>query len=227
MEPCISARQGFIDKFIGDAIMALFHTGGEDAIEAALAMLAQLDVWNAQRAAAGDAAPVRIGIGGHTGSLLLGTVGGENRMEGTVISEAVSLASRVEGLTKAYGVPLLLTEETFAQLRDPERFAVRMVDRLRFLGSTHLTGLYEVFEADPPFDRAAKLRSLPAFERAQALYRTREFARAAQVFEAILTEHPADRPALMLGQRCRRLAESGVADDWTAAVTIEKSGVKV
>ncbi|MGH3849810.1 MAG: response regulator, partial [Pseudonocardiaceae bacterium] len=227
MEPCIRGHHGFVDKFIGDAIMALLHTSADDAIEAALAMLRQVDVWNAQRVAAGCSEPVRIGIGLHTGSLLLGTVGGSRRMEGTVISEAVNLAARVESMTKAYGTSLLVTEDTFSQLRNPGRYAHRQIDQLHFIGSTQITALHEIFEADPAASRAAKLDSRSDMERARALYLRGEFTIAAELYEGIAAANPDDGPAQRLGARCRRLADSGVAADWNGVLQIEKTRIVV
>ena len=95
MEPVISRHRGIVDKYIGDAIMAIFPTSADDGLECATAMLAQLDLYNAGRRRAGYA-PIRIGTGLNTGIVMLGTVGGTQRMEGTVLSDAVNLASRLE-----------------------------------------------------------------------------------------------------------------------------------
>jgi hemerythrin len=120
MEPVVLAHGGFIDKYIGDSVMALFPARGDDALRAALGMLAELDQFNAQRAILMTELPadhperraaseVKIGIGLNSGLLMLGVIGGTNRMEVTVISDAVNLASRVETLTKTYQTPILIT----------------------------------------------------------------------------------------------------------------------
>ena len=94
MEPAISGHSGVIDKYVGDAVMALFPHRADDAVQGALEMIRRLDTWNLERATRGEPA-VKIGIGLHTGSLMLGTVGARDRMDTTVISDAVNLASRV------------------------------------------------------------------------------------------------------------------------------------
>ena len=114
MGPVIRDHNGFIDKYIGDAIMALFESA-DDALRAGLAMLETLEAFNAGRRAAGQA-PIAIGIGINTGSLMMGTIGEKHRMDGTVISDAVNLASRVESLTKNYRVGLLVSQYTLEQL---------------------------------------------------------------------------------------------------------------
>ena len=95
MEPVISAHGGIVDKYIGDAIMALFPTSADQGLLSAIAMLTQLDAYNKGRERA-NYPPVRIGIGLNTGIVMLGTIGGTQRMEGTVLSDAVNLASRLE-----------------------------------------------------------------------------------------------------------------------------------
>src|ERR1700722_4014378 len=114
MGPVIRTHNGFIDKYIGDAIMALFEDA-DDALRAGLAMHAALEGFNEERRASG-LEPIAIGIGLNTGSLMLGTIGEKNRMDGTVISDAVNLASRIESLTKEYHVGLLISQYTYEQL---------------------------------------------------------------------------------------------------------------
>jgi len=220
MEPCIRSHHGFIDKFIGDAIMALFNAIGDEAVQASLAMLQRLEGLNAQNAAAGSRQPpVRIGIGLHTGSLILGTVGGEKRLDSTVISDAVNLASRVESMTKVYDVPLLLTGETYASLRHPEKFGLRLVDRVRASGKSQVTELYEVFDADAEGRRALKRQTLAVFNQAFGHYRRREFDEAITKFEAVLEVLRDDKPSEILLERCRRHAKSGVRENWDAVAS--------
>jgi class 3 adenylate cyclase len=159
ISPVIREHQGFIDKYIGDAIMALFSGGADNAVKAGIAMLNKLVEYNEHRMASGYK-PIQIGIGINTGLLMLGTVGEPNRMDGTVISDAVNLASRTEGLTKNYGVSLLITHETFKRLRNPTDYAIRRIDEVKVKGKSEYVTIYEVFEADPPELKAAKLAML-------------------------------------------------------------------
>ena len=100
--PVIRSRGGFIDKYIGDAVMALFPERPEDAIDAAIELQCTVELYNRHRNNSGYD-PISIGIGIHTGSIMLGMIGEAERMEGTVISDAVNMASRLEGMTKEYG----------------------------------------------------------------------------------------------------------------------------
>ena len=95
--------------------MALFDRGADDALIAAIAMLQQLHAFNEQRIEIGEA-PIRIGIGANSGLLMLGTIGGHDRMDSTVISDAVNVVARIENLTKTYQVPLLISEHTRSRI---------------------------------------------------------------------------------------------------------------
>jgi two-component system sensor histidine kinase ChiS len=115
VSPVIRKHHGFIDKYIGDAIMALFPENADDAVQAAIEIHRQLVKFNQEREQF-SLQPIKIGIVLHIGTLMLGTIGEEKRMEGTVISDAVNLASRLEGLTKMYGASILVSEAFLNEL---------------------------------------------------------------------------------------------------------------
>ncbi len=209
MNPVITAHHGIIDKYMGDAIMALFPTTADDALNAALSMLAKLDDYNAGRERATYAA-IRIGIGVNTGLLMLGVIGGENRMEGTVISHAVNLASRLQTLTKTYGTPLLISEHTLYSLSAPEKFSIRHLGRVKVAYKTHPEPIYEVFNHDAPDVREKKSRTLKKFEEALARYHTRDALRARPMLEEIVRDNPSDIPARVYLQRCEDFLKTGV-----------------
>ncbi|MEW5780851.1 MAG: hemerythrin domain-containing protein [Pseudomonadota bacterium] len=210
MEPVVLAHGGFIDKYIGDAVMALFPSRGDDALRAALGMLAELERFNTHRASglAGlpephPEQPIRIGIGLNSGLLMLGVIGGDKRMEVTVISDAVNLAARVETLTKTWQTPILITQHTLNSIRDPGSFSIRFIDRVRVRGKHLAQSIYEVFDADPAPLKAAKLASLDIFEDALAHYHFRRSEEARRLFAECLERTPGDAPASVYWQRCR------------------------
>ncbi|HEY9596370.1 MAG TPA: adenylate/guanylate cyclase domain-containing protein, partial [Cyanophyceae cyanobacterium] len=207
MESAIIAHHGFIDKYIGDAIMALFSGSADDAVRAGIAMLNQLTDYNQHRAKLGYL-PIHIGIGINTGSLMLGTVGGQNRMDSTVISDAVNLASRIEGLTKSYGVSLLISHHTFSQLEDANQYAFRIIDRLKVKGKSSAVSIYEVFDGEQPELRQGKLVTKHDFEQGILLYNLGHFIEAAQQFKNCLYTNPTDTVAQIYLKRCREIALS-------------------
>jgi hemerythrin len=217
MEPVVQAHGGFIDKYIGDSVMALFPARGDDALRAALAMLAELDAFNARRpdvlASLGlDPADhlldqsVRIGIGLNSGLLMLGVIGGRHRMEVTVVSDAVNLASRVETLTKTYQTPILITQHTLNSIRHAQDFSIRFIDRVRVRGKHLAQSIYEVFDGDPAPLKAAKLASRETFEEALANYHFQRMDEALRLFGECLERNPGDTPAEVYWHRCRQSA---------------------
>ncbi len=143
ISPVIREHHGFIDKYIGDAIVALFPNSADDAVLAALGMLQRLKEFNQQQVAKWS--PVCIGIGINTGMLMLGTIGETNRMDSTVISDAVNLASRLENLTKQYGVELLISEYTYQNLHNPHVYRIQLIDsEVKVKGRNEPLAIYEV-----------------------------------------------------------------------------------
>jgi adenylate cyclase len=202
MEPAITSNNGFIDKYIGDAIMALFSDFADDAVKAGIAMLNILTNYNEDRQRVGYV-PIQIGIGINSGSLMLGTVGGKSRMDSTVISDAVNLASRIEGLTKYYSVPLLISHQTLERLRNPADYAIRIVDKVQVKGKSQYVVVYEVFDADPAEIRSAKLENLPVYTEAMSLCERKQFREAGKLFEECLRTNPSDQVARIYLKRCR------------------------
>jgi len=213
MEPVISRHSGFIDKYIGDAIMALFPTNADDAVEGAIRMCRKLADFNRDRAEMQNE-PIRIGIGVNSGRLMLGTVGGRNRMDGTVISDSVNLAARMEEMTKVFGSSILVSEHTFSRLEDPSRFGIRAVGRVRVKGKSEPVTVYEVFDGESVDSKRLKSETIPLFRKGLDLYRDRAFGEAEIMFKAICHDNPDDVAARVYVNRCRQYVERGVPDDW-------------
>ncbi len=220
MEPAIIENHGFIDKYIGDAIMALFNVGGgaDDAIKASIAMLHNLTEYNMKRQQQGQP-PIQIGIGINTGSLILGTVGGRNRMDGTVISDAVNLASRIEGLTKMYNASILISESTYASLKGD--YGIRSIDRVKVKGKSQPVTIYEVFEGDFPTTIELKMITLADFETGLLYYRQKEFTAAQDYFNRVLQLHLEDKASQLYLKRCQYFQKHGVDEDWEGIEVIK------
>ncbi len=201
MEPVVKEHNGFIDKYIGDSIMALFDESSDDAVQAAISMQRKLVDYNIMRGQSGYQ-PIQIGIGINTGNLMLGIIGGPSRMEGTVISDAVNLASRVEGMTRVYKTSLLISEETYSSLKDPSQYSIRMIDRVKAKGKSKAVSIYEVFDTDAPKVREKKLATQEAFEKAVGLYLKKNLEDACHYFQKCLSENPEDQIAQIYAGHC-------------------------
>ncbi len=214
MADVIREHGGVIDKYIGDAVMALFGaplSRGDDAaraIRAARDMIRALALFNAPRLAAGEP-PVDIGIGLATGPVIAGTIGSPDRLNYTVIGDAVNLAARLESRTKSYGTPLIACGET-VRAAGTGSGARRLIDIARVVGQDRATEIHEL--RMEPIDPRTERR----FAKALTLYRQGDFAAAAALFEA---DAAVDAPSRLLADRARRLALDPPAG-WTGVWTL-------
>jgi len=141
MGPIIRNHGGFVDKYLGDGIMALFPERPEDALDAAIELRLELERYNHDRAKMNYEA-INFGVGIHTGDLMLGTIGENQRMDGTVISDAVNLASRIETLTKKFDIGIALSKAACDQLRDPGDYIIEYLGMERVKGKQKEIAVY-------------------------------------------------------------------------------------
>ena len=218
ISPIIRERHGFIDKYMGDGIMALFPEQPEDALRAAIDMHRSLAALNTDRQRQG-APPVRIGVGLHCGSLMLGTVGEPERMDGTVIADAVNTASRLESLTKRYAAAIIVSAETLKSAENWNTFGIRTLGKIRVKGKQDSTTIYEAFDGEPAEVAALKRQTLAQFELAVSLYQAGDFGAAAGQFEQIAKINPPDLAAARYRERSMALAADRPAD-WDGVETL-------
>jgi class 3 adenylate cyclase/putative methionine-R-sulfoxide reductase with GAF domain len=217
MEPIVNTYKGFIDKYIGDAIMALFNTGADDALQAAISMQLKISEYNVRRKRNGYE-QMRVGIGLNTGPVILGIVGGHNRMEGTVISDAVNLASRIEDLNKFYGSDLLISDKTYQNLKEPDRYHIRAIGRVKVKGKSEYVTVHEVFDLDSQEIKTAKTHTKKIFETACLLFYNKnsdyvkDTKEAMELFEKCLTINPGDSIARVYIEQCRAVLKYGLQE---------------
>ena len=205
VSPTIRQNQGFIDKYIGDAVMAIFPDSPQHAVEAGIAMLKALREYNELFRIGMD--PIRIGVGIHSGLLMLGTVGEERRMEGTVISDAVNLASRLEGLTKKFGSGILISEQIYQAVQGANKFHTRYLGRVRVKGKKESVKVYEVMDGDSEQLMQKKLQTHDEMEKGIDLFTAGKFRESIGHFETVLASNPDDKAARAYMERADRVVK--------------------
>jgi two-component system sensor histidine kinase ChiS len=151
---------------------------------------------------------------------MLGVVGGHGRMDGTVVSDAVNLASRVEGLTKIYGTSIIISQDTLIKLQDPGRYNYRFLDVVKVKGKKEAVYIFEVLDGEPEEVKRLKIETKPDFGKALQLYKNKEFEEASLIFKSVYKKNPEDRGAALYIARCRNILEFGIPDDWDGVETI-------
>ena len=213
MTDIIERHGGFVDKYIGDAIVAVFGAPLEDpdharhAVEAALECRQRLAEMPGVFAGREDLT-IKARIGLNTGDMLVGNIGSKRRFNYTVMGDAVNLAARLEGANKAFASAILISESTARACGDA--IAMRELDFIRVVGREAPLSVFEPICLAEQLDSAGKTR-LESFARALKFYRNRDFENAAQILETLA---PKDKVVAKFAQRARRMMANPPADAW-------------
>ncbi|BEP94035.1 adenylate/guanylate cyclase domain-containing protein [Acidovorax sp. A79] len=216
MTPIVHASGGTVDKFIGDAVMAFWGAPLDDPQHAAHAVQAAIAMQQAMQALVADLVarglpPIHMRIGLHTGRVVVGNVGSEQRFSYTAIGDAVNLAARLEGANKAFGTGILLSAATAAQL--PASVALRALDDVIVKGKTEPVRVFT--PCDDAVVRDASLAALGAFH-------ARDWERANGHLAQVLARVPGDAAALRLQERVALARALPAGGDWSPAVALDK-----
>ena len=216
MTGIVFEQDGVLDKYIGDAVMAFWNAPLDQAdhalraVKTALAMQTAVADMNREKELP-DGLAIRIGIGINTGDMIVGNMGSEARFDYTVIGDNVNLASRLEGLTKEYGVGILVTEATIADIKD--KVLARRIDRVAVKGKNEPVVVYEVLGIEGQVSPVE--RKLAAdFEAALDAYFKKDFDGAIRTCEAIRAARPDDGPCATLIERSKHMKEHAPGPDW-------------
>lgn len=220
MGPVIQANQGFVNQYLGDAIMAIFPHNPADALQAAVNMQEVLRQYNEERQAKGWTA-IQIGIGMHTGKLIMGIIGDKNRMDAATIADTVNTSARIESLTKYYGANILISGESVGKIEHPDTFHFRNLGKVKVKGKQMPTAVFECFDGDGADQKVLKIQTAEFFQMALSLYHAKVFAEAAVEFKKILQLNPEDRVVDFFFKKASQYAFEGVADDWTGVEMME------
>ncbi len=220
MTHVIHQHRGTIDKYMGDAIMAFWGAPVHDpqharhALLAGIEMLTKLEALQEHFKAKGWP-PIRIGVGLNTGEMTVGNMGSEFRLAYTVMGDAVNLGSRLEGLTKEYGVQIMVSEFTRAAVPD---FVYRELDRVRVKGKDKPVGIFEPI-CPQGEETAGLLEELALYEEALRSYRDQAWQQAAEQFAHLQTLNPERYLYQVYARRVTYLRESPPGPDWDGSFT--------
>jgi signal transduction histidine kinase/class 3 adenylate cyclase/ligand-binding sensor domain-containing protein len=208
--PIILQHKGFINQYQGDSIMAVFTNSNDSALKASIQIQKALRRFNFSAKI-----PCKSGIGLHTGPLVLGITGDEERLDTTVIADTVNVTARIENLTKHYGVKILVSEDFKNSLANEKKFTFRYLGEVRPKGKSTQIGLYECLEGESDENLSLKIKSLKQFEEGINSYFKKEFPKASVLFEEVLKTYPEDKTAKYYLSQTGSLIAGGVSDDWT------------
>lgn len=221
VETSISKNKGFIDKFIGDAIMALFYTE-QEALQAAIEIFGSLKKFNKDFS---DKifSPVNVGVGLHTGSLMLGIVGVDSRLQTSVFSDAVNISARLESLTKYYGSEIIVSESFYEALGSAKnRYKFRFLGKTLLKGKVDPTSIFEVL--DPSFGNlsALKIQTRVDFEEGVEHYIKARFVEACLSFKKVIDLNPEDKAALCYLDHGSKLITQPLPENWKGILDVAK-----
>lgn len=224
MNDPIHQNGGFIDKFIGDAIMALFdHPGGNnkdkatDALNAAVDLRAALDIYNQHRSNSGYP-PVNIGVGIHFGPVIIGTVGSDDRMDTTVIGDSVNVAYRLEALAPKFNADVIVSEQVLETATT--EFTSRLLDWVRVKGRTKPVKIFEIIAHLPEPIQQQKQATAELVERGLEYRIAHDYNKALQVFQQAQQISPQDRLIEHHIEHCEKLKQNPMPANWDGALSL-------
>lgn len=218
MVEAVFNHQGTLDKFIGDALMAVFgaplplENHGWSAVESALDMRERLVHFNRSRQASGQP-KINIGIGLSSGEVVSGNIGSRKKMEYTVIGDGVNLSSRLEGVTKEYGCDIVMSEHTYERCRD--LVWVRELDLTRVKGKTRPVKIYELIGSRQNYQLDEQTQNfLQLYEQGRKAYTSQKFTRALEIFTRAKVMRPYDKAVEVHISRIHSYLENPPPKDW-------------
>ena len=217
MKPVIQRYKGFIEKNIGNAIMAFFPEKPSNAIDAAIAMLNELHQINLKRKEK-ELQLISIGIGIHTDIQPKEVLNGRSK---ALIYGAASMAARLEELTKAYSSSLLVSMDVMDRVENKDIYYFRHVDTVKAKKEDKSVQILEILNGNSQRIIDIKLRTREAFERGIYLYHSKEFIYALKCFKYVLKDDSRDTAAELYVNRCCEYLKKGVDSDWDGVEQLE------
>ncbi|MEM9647368.1 MAG: ATP-binding protein [Bacteroidota bacterium] len=222
MGPIIKDNKGFVNQYLGDGIMAIFPKNAEDALDAAIEMQRTLALYNKRRVEEKGYKPLTVGMGLHTGPLVMGIIGDAKRNDPAVIADTVNSGARVEGVTKYYGANIIISEGCLKSMKDSSGFNFRYLGKVQVKGKQKAMGIYECIDGDPVDSISFKLESLKDYEMGIQLFFDQKFEEASEKFEKILSLNPKDSVVAYFQNKAAIYAISGAPGDWQSVTVMNQ-----
>lgn len=217
--PAVREYGGFTSRYLGAGLLSMFPDEPGEALKAAMKLRETLENYNRRRSNTGYE-PIEIGISVHTADVMLGIIGEEQRLEGSVVSTAVELTLDLEKLSAKLGVNVLLTEDALRAMPKLSEGAYRKLGAFQLGEAMRTIELFDVFEGDPVHIRKLKQETQEPFERAVALFRAGKFYDAREAFVAVVKKNRDDLAAKLYFFECDRYFQEGVNEQWNNALRI-------
>jgi class 3 adenylate cyclase len=208
MGPAIRKNKGFINQYLGDAIMAIFPGNASDALSAAIDMQKEVEQLNSMRAL-NNQLPIRIGVGMHTGPLIMGITGDADRMDATTISDTVNTASRLESLSKHYKANIIISDACLKQITEKEHFHLRYLGLVQLKGKHESLHIHECFSDHTGDEIIKKKSTLSAFNEGINQYLNSSFDNAVKTFQSITEIHPEDQTSAFFLDTAKKYLQAG------------------
>lgn len=214
VEPVIQQNNGFVEKYLGDAVIALFHHA-DDALKSAVDLQLALTKFNEDNKEK-PYAPISVGIGMHSGMLMLGIVGVESHMQGIVISDAVNAASRLQDLAGKYELSVVVSDEFINRCTILPEAGVhqRFLGEALLKGKRHKTKLSEVILQGSSSDADLKVATIADFEEGVRYFQAQQFAQACVKFKSVSEVNPQDKVTQMYLKLSAEYMLKGVPENW-------------
>nr|WP_299069324.1 tetratricopeptide repeat protein [uncultured Allomuricauda sp.] len=222
MGPIINENEGFVNQYLGDGIMALFPQKAENALDAAIEMQRTLALYNKRRVEEKGYAPLTVGMGLHTGPLIMGIIGDVHRNDPAVIADTVNSTARVEGVTKHYGANIIISESSLKSMKDSSGFNFRYLGKVKVKGKQKAIGIYECIDGDSVESISLKLKTLSNYNNGVSLFFEHQFIEAAKAFKKVLTKNPNDQVTQYFHQQAKKYAKSGAPKDWQSVTVMDQ-----
>tara|TARA_R110000796_G_scaffold252631_1_gene389273 strand:- start:171643 stop:175017 length:3375 start_codon:yes stop_codon:yes gene_type:complete len=213
MGPLITKNKGFVNQYLGDGIMALFPKNSEHALRAAIDMQKEIIEYNLKRSEEGYE-KITVGMGLHTGDLVMGIIGDSFRNDTAIIADTVNTASRMEGVTKHYGAKIIISEDSLSTIKNKEIFNFRYLGKVKVKGKNNVVAIYECFDGDEDEIFLLKQKTLKKFEKGLSYFFNKEFPKASAAFDNVVTENPKDTIAKYFIAKSAEYTISRLPEDW-------------